>query len=78
MPDRVAADFTVLELAIKTTALFVGFGVKYAIITLGEAGAVYATRNGESSHVTAEKNVNVRDMTGAGFVHFSVAWGIES
>lgn len=68
MSDRSAADFADLEVAKETAAVFVGYGVKYAIITLGEAGAVYATRDGESGHVPAQKNVNVRDSTGAGYV----------
>ena len=70
MSDRLATDFADLEVAKETAAVFVGYGVKYAIITLGEAGAVYATRDGESGHVPAQKNVNVRDTTGAGYVRF--------
>ena len=70
MSGRLATDFASLEVAKETAAIFVKYGVKYAIITLGEAGAVYATRYGESGHVPAEKNVDIRDTTGAGFVHF--------
>lgn len=70
MSGRLATDFVDLEVAKETAAVFVGFGVKYTIITLGEAGAVYATQDGESGHVPAEKNVNVRDTTGAGYLHF--------
>lgn len=70
MSDRLATDFVDLDVAKETAAVFVGYGVKYVIITLGEAGAVYATHDGESGHVPAEKNVKVRDTTGAGYVHF--------
>jgi ribokinase len=66
MSDRLATDFADLEVAKETAAVFVGYGVKYAIITLGEAGAVYATYDGERGHVPAEKTVDVRDTTGAG------------
>ncbi len=69
MSGRLATEFVDLEVAKETAAVFVGYGVKYAIITLGEAGAVYATRDGESGHVPAQKNVSVRDTTGAGYVH---------
>ena len=69
MSDRLATEFEDLQIAKETAAVFVRKGVKYAIITLGEAGAVYATHNGESGHVPAEKNVNVRDTTGAGYVN---------
>lgn len=70
MSGRLATEFADLEVAKETAAIFVGYGVKYAIITLGEAGAVYATRDGESGHVPAVKDVNVRDTTGAGYSHF--------
>lgn len=69
MSGRLATEFVDLEVAKETAAVFVRYGVKYAIITLGEAGAVYATRDGESGHVPAQKNVSVRDTTGAGYVH---------
>lgn len=73
MSGRLATEFVELEVAKETAAVFVGYGVKYAIITLGEAGAVYATCDGESGHVPTEKNVHVRDTTGAGYVHFWAA-----
>ena len=47
-----------------------GYGVNHAIITLGKAGAVCATRDRESGYVPAQENVNVRDTTGAGYVDF--------
>lgn len=40
------------------------------VVTLGEAGAVYACRNGESGMVPAE-NVHVADTSGAGDAFFS-------
>lgn len=66
MSGRVPTDFEDVEVAKETAAMFVTYGVKYAVITLGEAGAVYATYDGERGYVSAEKNVNVRDTTGAG------------
>ena len=69
MSGRSAKDFVDLEVAKETAAVFVGYGVKYAIITLGEAGAVYATRDGEKDYVPAQKDVDVKDSTGAGSVY---------
>ncbi|KAL9123642.1 MAG: hypothetical protein Q9217_006943 [Psora testacea] len=59
MSGRSATDFVDLEVAKEAAAVFVRYGVKYAIITLGEAGAVYATRDGKRGHVLAQKNVNL-------------------
>lgn len=70
MSGRLATELVDLEVLKETAAVFLRYGVKYAIITLGEAGAVYATRDGESGHVPAEKNVSVRDTTGTGYVNF--------
>ncbi|KAK1047475.1 hypothetical protein LTR33_014966 [Friedmanniomyces endolithicus] len=45
---------------------FIDLGAKNVIITLGEKGAYYRTESGQKGHVAAEKNVRVRDTTGAG------------
>lgn len=45
---------------------FLGYGVKYVVITLGANGAIYADRIGEGKHVEAEKVRKVVDATTAG------------
>jgi ribokinase len=65
MSDHSVKDFEDLEVAKQAARSFVQRGVKYVIITLGEAGSVYATEV-KTGYVPAEKNVRVRDTTGAG------------
>lgn len=50
---------------------FIQLGVKNVVITLGEKGAYYATSDGEKGVVDAEKNIEVVDTTGAGYVFHS-------
>jgi ribokinase len=45
---------------------FLGYGVKYVVITLGANGAIYADRIGEGVHLEAEKVQKVVDATTAG------------
>ena len=70
MFGRTAKDLEDLEFAKKVTEEFVQFGVKNVVITLGAVGACYTTLEGESGFVPAEKNVSVKDTTGAGYVSF--------
>ncbi|KAL1864106.1 hypothetical protein Daus18300_007886 [Diaporthe australafricana] len=52
----------------KTVEDFIHLGVKNVVITLGEKGAYYATKDGQEGVVEAEKNIDVVDTTGAGYV----------
>lgn len=47
---------------------FIDLGVSNVVITLGEKGAYYATSEGSKGVVDAEKNIDVVDTTGAGYV----------
>lgn len=47
---------------------FVRRGVTNVVITLGEKGAYYATSDGQKGVVDGEKNIDVVDTTGAGYV----------
>ena len=47
---------------------FIQLGVKNVVITLGAKGAYYATSVGDKGVVDAEKNIEVIDTTGAGYV----------
>jgi ribokinase len=53
----------------RVTADFLSTGVKNVVLTLGARGAYYSNYLGEKGHVLAEKVDNVRDPTGAGYVH---------
>lgn len=53
------------------TQYFLRHGVINVVITLAEKGAYYATSTGEKNLVNAEADVNIVDVTGAGYV-FSV------
>lgn len=46
---------------------FLSRGVKNVVITLGDRGAYYVTHSGKRGIVSAENDVNVVDVTGAGF-----------
>ena len=45
---------------------FVGLGVQNVVITLGAKGAYFMTHEGDSGIVDAEKDIMVKDTTGAG------------
>lgn len=47
---------------------FIQLGAKNVVLTLGAKGAYYATSEGDKGMVNAEKNVQVVDTTGAGYV----------
>ena len=47
---------------------FLRRGVQNAVLTLGEKGAFYASKDGSHGHVEAQKGVKVVDTTGAGYV----------
>lgn len=52
----------------ETAEKFIHQGVTNVVITLGENGAYYATSDGQQGLVDGEKNINVVDTTGAGYV----------
>ena len=52
----------------QVTDEFLKRGVPHVVVTLGAKGAYYATATGIKGHVEAEKDVNVKDTTGAGYV----------
>lgn len=75
MSGQEVASLSNPAIAMQTAAKFVEYGCKYVILTLGKAGAVYATRsasnvNGKSTlelgHVPAIPDIEVVDATGAG------------
>lgn len=47
---------------------FIQMGVTNVVVTLGAKGAYYATSEGEKGMVDAERNIEVVDTTGAGYV----------
>ena len=53
----------------KTAEYFLRLGVQNVVITLGAKGAYYSTEGGDSGLVEAEKDINVADTTGAGYVY---------
>ena len=63
-------DLKSVEVQKSSAEKFIRKGVKNVVLTLGENGAYYATHNGESGYVIAEKGINVKDTTGAGYVRF--------
>lgn len=58
-------DLTAWQEAVED---FIQLGVKNVVLTLGAKGAYYATSEGDKGLVDAEKNVQVVDTTGAGYV----------
>ena len=53
----------------KVTDEFLKRGVPNVVITLGAKGAYYSTEIGRGGYVEAEKDVKVKDTTGAGYVN---------
>lgn len=68
MSIREDADLTDLGVAQDVAMQFVSYGARNVVITLGENGSVFATHKGDTGHVPAEPDVQVRDTTGAGYV----------
>ena len=52
----------------KVTDVFLKRGVPNVVVTLSAKGAYYSTVIGEGGYVEAEKDVKVKDTTGAGYV----------
>lgn len=52
----------------KVAEEFLKRGVPNVVVTLGAKGAYYATEVGKRGYVEAEKDVKVKDTTGAGYV----------
>ncbi|KAH8654159.1 Ribokinase-like protein [Ilyonectria robusta] len=52
----------------EATECFLQLGVANVVLTLGDKGAYYATSLGERGIVEAEKNIEIVDSTGAGYV----------
>lgn len=57
-------DWDVTE---KSAEAFADLGVSHVVITLGERGAYYTSRNGESRHVPAVKGM-MKDTIGVGYI----------
>lgn len=52
----------------KVTDEFLKRGIPNVVVTLGAKGAYYSTEIGKGGYVEAEKDVKVKDTTGAGYV----------
>lgn len=52
----------------KVTDEFLKRGIPNVVVTLGAKGAYYSNEIGKGSYVEAEKDVKVKDTTGAGYV----------
>ena len=66
LTDQSVEDLTNLEGCAAVTDKFLNMGVKNVVVTLGANGAYYSNRIGYGAHVEAEKNIDVKDATGAG------------
>lgn len=58
----------------SVTDEFLEKGVKNVVITLGAKGAYYSSAVGQGGHVEAEKDLDVVDTTGAGYVASVIAF----
>ena len=52
----------------KVTDEFLKRGIPNVVVTLGAKGAYYSTEIGKGGYVEAEKDVKIKDTTGAGYV----------
>jgi len=70
LSGRTNAEYTSLPDWEAAAKIYIEYGVKYVVLTLGAKGAYYTTYKGEKGLVPAEKDVKVIDTTGAGLVIF--------
>lgn len=64
--DCTLEDLESSEIQRSSAVKLLGRGVQNVVLTLGQRGAFYAAKNGQHGHVSAERDIDVRDTTGAG------------